>query len=76
MFGAQHATAVTLDHMMLDDLTRAHAEFTATVQQHYVVRAHLILEARKAGYTWPQIAGALDMTVHGAIKASRMTGAE
>jgi DNA-directed RNA polymerase specialized sigma24 family protein len=34
-------------------------------------RAELILAARAAGHTWRDIAEALDMTEHGAIKASK-----
>ena len=58
--------------MSLDDLTRAHEDLSAAVSDLYAARARLIREARLEGYTWPQIADALGMTVHGAIKASRM----
>lgn len=37
-------------------------------------RAELIVEARSAGHTWRQIADALGMTEHGALKASRVPG--
>jgi hypothetical protein len=60
--------------MSLADLARAHAALAASVQDLYARRAGLILAARAQGHTWPQIADALGMTVHGAIKASRMGG--
>lgn len=59
--------------MSLEDLTRAHAALTDAVQSLYADRARLILDARAAGYSWQQIADALQMTAHGAIKASKMT---
>lgn len=58
--------------MSLDDLTRVHEDLSSAVRDLYAARARLILEARSDGHTWPQIADALGMTVHGAIKASRM----
>lgn len=65
--------SVTLRRMSLDELSRAHAELGAAIDHLYAERARLILEARAAKHTWPEIAAVLDMTVHGAIKASRMT---
>lgn len=61
--------------MSLDELARAHADLDAAIHDLYAHRAQLILEARAAGHTWQQIAEVLEMTVHGAIKASRMLGA-
>lgn len=58
--------------MSLDDLARAHAELTAGVQALYAERARVIRETKADGATWPQIAAVLGMTVHGAIKASKM----
>jgi len=58
--------------MSLDDLARAHADLDRAVSELYADRARLIREARAAGHTWPEIAAVLGMTVHGAIKASRM----
>lgn len=59
--------------MSLADLARAHAELSGAVDRLYADRARLILDARDAGHTWQQIADALGMTVHGAIKASKMS---
>lgn len=59
--------------MTLEDLARAHADLGAAVDRLYADRARLILDARAAGRTWQQIADTLGMTVHGAIKASKMT---
>ena len=64
--------SVTLGRMSLDDLARAHRELSDAVQALYARRASLILDARAAGHTWQQIADVLGMTVHGAIKASKM----
>lgn len=58
--------------MSLDDLARAHANLAAAVDDLYAERARLILVARAAGHPWQQIADVLGMTVHGAIKASKM----
>jgi hypothetical protein len=66
---------VTLGRMSLADLARAHADLAAGVDRLYAQRAQLILDARAAGHTWQEIADVLGMTVHGAIKASRRTGA-
>lgn len=63
---------VTLHRMSLDDLARAHAALSAAVDRLYADRAQLIRDARAAGHTWQQIADVLGMTVHGAIKASKM----
>lgn len=59
--------------MSLEELTRAHKHLRAEVSALYAERARLILQARADGHTWSAIAEALDMTQHGAIKASRMT---
>ncbi|MGV9193187.1 hypothetical protein ACQ143_02450 [Microbacterium sp. MC2] len=59
--------------MSLDELARAHGELNRAVQSLYAQRAQLILDARRDGHTWGQIAAVLGMTVHGAIKASKMT---
>ena len=64
--------SVTLTFMSLDDLARAHASLQSTVGALYAERARLILRARSAGHTWREIAVVLGMTVHGAIKASKM----
>lgn len=58
--------------MSLDDLARSHAALSASAERLYADRARLILDARGAGHTWQQIADVLGMTVHGAIKASKM----
>lgn len=58
--------------MSLDDLARAHANLAVAVDDLYAERAQLILDARAAGHPWQQIADVLGMTVHGAIKASKM----
>lgn len=58
--------------MSLDDLARAHRDLTQRVKSLYAERARLILAARDHGHTWQQIADVLDMTPHGAIKASKM----
>lgn len=63
---------VTLMLMSLDDLAAAHAALDSRMRSLYADRAHLILRARADGHTWQQIADVLGMTVHGAIKASRM----
>ena len=59
--------------MTLEALATAHAKLRGAVDELYAARARLILEARAEGYGWGEIADALDMTVHGAIKASKMT---
>lgn len=62
--------------MSLDELSNAHAALTEKVQSLYADRTALIVQARSEGYTWQQIADALGMTPHGAIKASKMTTSE
>jgi DNA-directed RNA polymerase specialized sigma24 family protein len=57
------------DHT-LDDLEA----FNARMAKMPARRAELILEARAAQHTWPEIAERLGMTVHGAIRASRPSG--
>ncbi|SBS70776.1 hypothetical protein [uncultured Microbacterium sp.] len=59
--------------MSLEDLAAAHARIDAAVRSLYADRARLICGARDDGHTWQEIADVLGMTVHGAIKASRMT---
>lgn len=59
--------------MSLRELSDTHARLRGAVEDLYARRAALILAARGDGYSWPEIAEALDMTVHGAIKASKMT---
>lgn len=58
--------------MSLDDLAAAHAALDRAVRTLYADRARLIQRARADGHTWQAIADVLGMTVHGAIKASRM----
>lgn len=58
--------------MSLDDLAAANAALDHAVRSVYAERAQLIRRARSDGHSWRAIADALDMTVHGAIKASRM----
>ena len=72
---AETQPPVTLGAMTLEDLSRTHDALATAVRDLYAARARLILEARADGHTWPEIAEVLGMTVHGAIKASRM-GAE
>lgn len=59
--------------MTLEDLASAHRRLSAEVADLYAQRAALIQRARADGHTWAEIADALDMTTHGAIKASRMS---
>lgn len=73
MQGTIYATVSYTRRMSLDELARAHAALSASVDRLYADRAALILAARDAGHTWQQIAEVLGMTVHGAIKASKMT---
>lgn len=59
--------------MSLEDLADAHAALNGAMRTLYSDRARLIRAARTDGHTWREIADTLGMTVHGAIKASRMT---
>lgn len=54
----------------LEDLANLHRRIVSLPEQ----QAALIATCRRNGRTWPEIAGALDMTVHGAIKASKPSG--
>ena len=58
--------------MGLEELASAHAELSHAVARLYSDRAAIIRQARAGGHTWPEIAAVLGMTVHGAIKASKM----
>jgi hypothetical protein len=58
--------------MSLEELATAHTALNDAVAKLYADRAATIRQARADGHTWPQIAEVLGMTVHGAIKASKM----
>lgn len=72
MNGEVMQLVVTLVRMSLEDLAQAHAALDRAVRTLYADRARLIQQARADGHTWQAIADTLGMTVHGAIKASRM----
>lgn len=67
------ATHGYTEGVSLDDLAAANNALAADIQRQYARRAELIAAARASGHTWKEIADALSMTVHGAIKASRMS---
>ena len=56
---------------MTDDTLAILTSFNDRLQKMPARRAELILEARALDYSWRQIAEALSMTEHGAIKASK-----
>ena len=56
---------------MTDDTLAILESFNDRLQGMPARRAELILEARALDYTWRQIAKALRMSEHGAIKASK-----
>ena len=56
---------------MTDDTLAILTSFNDRLQKMPARRADLILEARALDYSWRQIAEALGMTEHGAIKASK-----
>lgn len=64
---------VTLRGMTLEAMRQAHERLKIAVSELYATRAQLIRAARAEGHDWAEIASALDMTTHGAIKASKMT---
>jgi len=56
---------------MTDDTLDILHSFNERLNRMPSRRAELIAEAREAGHTWREIAQALGMTEHGAIKASK-----
>lgn len=54
---------------MVDDTLDILKSYNERMQRMPSRRAELIQEAREARHTWREIAAALDMTEHGAIKA-------
>lgn len=55
---------------MVDDTLDILKSYNERMRRMPSRRAELIREAREAKHTWREIADALGMTVHGAIKAS------
>lgn len=56
----------------MDDTLEVLKSYNERMQRMPSRRAELIQEAREAKHTWREIAAALDMTEHGAIKAAKV----
>lgn len=70
--GSYMQPPVTLRTMSLKELAAANRAVDEALHAAYAERARLIAKARDEKYSWAEIAEVLEMTVHGAIKASRM----